>query len=320
MTASSPEGPAGSIKPENDDLVELKNGRLVDVVNGRFFEPGRRLLIQNGRIVAMPGAASEFNADTADFTVDLQGKTVLPGLFNVHCHLQMINPTVLADWKTIKARKRLHDRQVEKNLSDCLKRGITHVRDAFSENLKPNRECRDRITRGEISGPRIIQAVAVGARGGYLTPDLRGMKKVMLGRLGLGGADYDDPETGAVVFPAGASASKVRDAVDRAIDERGADLIKVGESLEQSLLNPQPFVLAMNQLEAITDQARRRGVQSTIHAVSRATFRRALKAGFTSLAHMARDDDFSDEEVRACRAAPSTDRELTLPQFQKKFL
>jgi len=56
----------------------------------------------------------------------------------------------------------------------------------------------------------------------------------------------------------------------------------------------------MKQLQTITDQARRRGVQSTIHSVSVDTFRRAVKAGFSSLAHMARDGELTREDVDAC--------------------
>jgi imidazolonepropionase-like amidohydrolase len=286
--------------PGGNDVVELTNARFADVAGGGFHDSRVSVLIQNGNICAMPGLDDTGDRPKADVSIDLQGKTVIPGLFNVHCHIQMINPTVFSDLKTVKARKAFHDHQVEKNMSDCLARGITHVRDAFTDDLDANRQLQSRIQAGQLPGPRIHQAVVVGARGGYLSPEFRGMKKILLNALGLGTMDYEDKHSGVVAFPKNADDARVRDAVDRAIDERGADLIKVGESLEQSLLNPDPITMSPEQLHAITDQARQRGVQSTIHSVSVDTFRRAVRAGFSSLAHMARDGRLDQEDIDAC--------------------
>jgi len=285
--------------------LELKNGRLIDVVNGRYFDDGLRLILKGGKIAAMPTTEENPDGIQPDHSIDLAGKTVFPGLFNVHCHIQMVNPTLIASLKTIKETKKFHDQQVEKNMADCLACGVTNIRDAFTDDLEANRLLAHRITNGEIPGPRIQQAVVVGPLGGYLSPQPRGLKKALLGMMGVGSFDYERRTSGVVAFPASASVQQVRDAVDRAIDERGADLIKVGESLEESLLNANPTVMTMDQLSAITDQARRRGLQSTIHSVSATTFNRAVRAGFSSLAHMARDAMLLPQDVRACLASGS---------------
>jgi len=304
---------SGNHKIGHDTLVALTNGRFVDVENGCFFTPGTCVMIQGGTIAAVTAPGDEGRADARvagetgiakpDVTFDLQGKTVLPGLFNVHCHVQMVIPTVFADLKTLKARRRYHALQVEKNMAACLERGVTNIRDAFADDLRMNRRLKERIAAGDIPGPRIQQAVLVGPLGGYLTPELKGMKKVLLGLLGLGKIKYEAPHSGAIAFAPDADDRTVRDAVDRAIDERGAELIKVGESMEESLLNANPMTMAVHQLDAIADQARRRGVQSTIHSVSVDTFRRAVKAGFSSLAHMARDGDLTRDDIKACLGA-----------------
>ncbi len=137
-----------------DALVALTNARFADVVNGCFFDPGTRMIVKGGKIVAMPGLEQE-NTIKPDFTFDLQGKTVLPGLFNVHCHIQMINPTLFANIKTLKAKRRFHTQQVEKSMADCIARGITHVRDAFSDDLRLNSRLKEQIDRRDIPGPRI---------------------------------------------------------------------------------------------------------------------------------------------------------------------
>ncbi|MCD4720889.1 MAG: amidohydrolase family protein [Desulfobacula sp.] len=287
-------------QPGTEAVVELTNARVVDVMNGCFFDQKVSVLIKNGKIISMPGLEDETLEIQIDFSIDLQGKTMLPGLFNVHCHIQMINPTLFADFKTLKAKKKYHEQQVEKNMADCMACGITNIRDAYSNDLRPNFQLREHIQNRELPGPRIMQAVVVGARGGYLSPELKGMKKILFGMLGVGTIEYDNFNSGVIAFPFDANQQQVRDAVDRAIDERGADLIKVGESLEESLINPNPITLTMDQMQTITDQARRRGVQSTIHCVSVDTFQRAVTVGFSSLAHMARDGVLSQKDIDAC--------------------
>ena len=132
-------------KPGTEAVVELTNARVVDVLNGCFFDQNVSVLIKNGEIISMPGLENETSEIQTDFFIDLQGKTMLPGLFNVHCHIQMINPTLFSDFKTIKARKKYHDLQVEKNMADCLARGITNIRDAYSDDLRLNLQLRQRI-------------------------------------------------------------------------------------------------------------------------------------------------------------------------------
>jgi len=88
--------------------------------------------------------------------------------------------------------------------------------------------------------------------------------------------------------------------VDRAIDERGAEVIKIGEQKENMTnFKPTSTIMTQIQLNAIADQARKRGLPSTIHQVSIASFRRAVEAGVSSLAHLPRDGVLSQQDVEA---------------------
>ena len=84
-------------EPDNQARVALINGRIVDVTNGRYHDPGTRIILQGAKIASMPGLAGEPAAIKPDFTIDLQGKTVLPGLFNTHCHLVAAGPTMVLE-------------------------------------------------------------------------------------------------------------------------------------------------------------------------------------------------------------------------------
>jgi len=287
-------------KPDNQARVELMNGRIVDVVHGRYHETGTRIIVQGGAIVAMPGRQGEPTAVQADFTIDLQGKTVLPGLFNTHCHLLQFEPTFVPGLSDMRRIKRYKGQQQAKNMAECLAHGVTFVRDAWHPDLNENRALKERISRGELPGPRIVQSVVVGPTGSYM------QEKPSLFLRALGMPHIDDPSkenAGAVAFPIDATEGQVRAAVDIAIDERGADAIKIGDEPNSFLARKPVPVMTLEQLCTVADQARRRGVQSTMHHTTVESFRRGVKAGVSSLAHAPIDGLLTREDVEAFKAS-----------------
>jgi imidazolonepropionase-like amidohydrolase len=61
--------------------------------------------------------------------------------------------------------------------------------------------------------------------------------------------------------------------------------------------------MSIEQLSAVADQARRRGVQSMMHHSSVASFRRGIKAGVSSLEHEPWDGPLTQADVEAFKAA-----------------
>jgi len=116
----------------------------------------------------MPRLAGESGDIAPDFTIDLKGKTVLPGLFNTHCHINVVSTTLLLNLGSLWLGRRYGEQQKAKNMAECLAHGITNIRDTFVEDLRRNKASRERISKGEIRGPRFLQAVAVGPPGSYL--------------------------------------------------------------------------------------------------------------------------------------------------------
>jgi imidazolonepropionase-like amidohydrolase len=286
-------------EPGAQARVELVNGRILDVVNGRYFEAGTRVILQDGKIESMPGLAGEPRVPV-DFTIDLKGKTVLPSLYNTHCHLIQFEPTMIPGLSDMRQIKRYREQQRAKNLADCLAHGITHVRDAWHPDLGKNRALEERISKGEIPGPRILQSVVVGPTGSYM------QEKLSLAMKVSGMPHVDDTSkdyAGAVAFPIDATEGQVRDAVDIAIDERGADVIKIGDETFSFLAQKAVPVMTTEQLCVLADQARRRGVQATMHHSSVASFRRGVKAGVASLAHVPWDARLTQEDVEAFKAS-----------------
>jgi len=177
----------------------------------------------------MPGVGGQPTDIKSDFVIDLKGKTVMPGLFNTHCHTTQAMPTLLPDFKDINLIKSHAEKQIAKNMAECLIHGITNIRDTWAADLRTARAIREKIQRGELAGPRIMQAVAVGPPGGYLTEKYGLILKWMRSKLGVPTLDYESEHSGTVEFPMNATEQEVRDAVNRAVDERGAEVIKKGE-------------------------------------------------------------------------------------------
>jgi len=262
------------------------------VHGGRPFPPGVSLIIQDGKIAAMPGLPGEPPAsEPADLVIDLQGKHVIPGLFNTHSHLQIING--LMD------KGEIRQRQIAKNLAGCLERGVTNIRDTLCWDLRQNRAIRQKVSQGELTGPRIHQAIHVSPLGGTYAPRQSLPGKVLFSMLGLSMLPYDSPDSGAVVFRKDAGLQEVRDAVSRAITERGAEAIKFCDQPEQFVsYKPGASVMTRPQLEAAADQARKLGVPTTIHNVTVEGFRQSLQAGLTSLGHLPIDRELADADLR----------------------
>ncbi len=287
-------------QPDNDAWVELKNGRFVDVINGCYFDPEVSLILVGGKIHAMRGLAGELDDIPPDFIIDLKGKTVMPGLFNTHSHIQLTLPSLLSGMKDLKLNKMYGEQQVAKSMADCLVHGITNVRDAWTEDLLIKRTLKEKIFNSEMPGPRLFQAVLVSPLGGSLAPK-RGLRdRFMFSLAGMPYVDYGNVDSDVVIFSPDASEQEVRDAVNRAVDERGADCIKIYDQREKRLTyKPGATIMTLNQLEALTDQARRRGVLTTMHHTSVESFSRAVQTGVSSIVHLPIDAVLTEADVKA---------------------
>lgn len=289
--------------------VRLYNGRIADVAHGRYLSPDVEIVLHEGRIAAMPGLRGEPASVPVDFSVNLRGRAVVPGLFNAHCHVQMINPALPASLQEMPGallrRNLFRDWQLAHTMAECLTRGITTVRDALTEDLGQLYHLRDAICLGKMPGPRLEQSILVSPVGGSFAPQDRGlMDRLMWRTITLPQIPYDKECSGMVLFAADAGPQEVRDAVDRAIDERGAQSIKIYDQRTRRLTADRPAVfMTLEQLEALVDRARARGVPTQMHHIAAESLRRAAQVGVVSLDHLPGDRLLTDEEVQMLLAA-----------------
>jgi len=291
-----------------DANVEIKNGRFVDLDRGRYHEPEVSVVVRNGKISAMPGVSGETEDIEPDLTIDLGGRAVIPGLINTHTHIQAVMPSFVFSFGLVRLINKHKNACIEKRMADCLAHGVTTIRDAstFETPISTNRTLRERIEKGEIAGPRIFQSIVVSQPDGYLTKKRGVFFKIMMPLLGMGVGGPESPEACSVVFPADATEQQVRDAVDRAIDERGADYIKIAEqSSNTTNYEPDCTFMTQEQMSTLTDQCRKRGVKTTCHQVELASFRRVLEAGVDSIGHLPDDGPLTDDDIESFLASES---------------
>ncbi len=313
--------PPGSV--HCPDSLRLINARFIDVATGAALPASTSITLNGGRIVdiapADTGAQGQSGqAGNVVETVDLGGRSVIPGLMNSHCHLTTSVASLLVTPGGVAAQLKYGEAQRLKTLENCLDRGITYVRDAMSDDLRINRSAHPDIN-GVPVGPRVQQCIVVSQPHAYMSEERSWMARQIGRRLGLGGLPFTSPHSGIVVFDRNAGEAAVRDAVDRAIDERGADSIKIGEqSMSLRSFKNELTFMEPAQFRALVEQAHERGRPTTAHQTSVATFRRVLGefnlgekdhrpgAAMVSMAHLARDGYLSGADVEAFIAADCT--------------
>jgi imidazolonepropionase-like amidohydrolase len=131
--------------------LALVGGRIVDGFGGPVIENGV-VLVAGERIVAV-GARSDIVVPEGVRVVDTNGMTVLPGLCDMHVHLQLLGHGDYARWDEL-----YRDRQQEImaiGARQLLEAGVTCARD-LGGPLDDLVATRRRIAEGEIPGPRLF--------------------------------------------------------------------------------------------------------------------------------------------------------------------
>ena len=147
------------------DTTIIHAGELLAVA-GESTARDQTIVISDGRIIEVRSGfadASEFEGDVT--LIDLRDHFVLPGLMDMHVHLQgELGPNNDSD--NLKMSSQLKQMRSIQFAMRTLLAGFTTVRDAGSSPQEMY-ALRDAINYGWIDGPRIIAAGGVGITGGH---------------------------------------------------------------------------------------------------------------------------------------------------------
>jgi imidazolonepropionase-like amidohydrolase len=143
--------PAG-VGQANKKLA-LVGGMLLD---GYDVPPLHRaaILIEGNRIVKV-GRSGEVAIPPDAQIIDTSGRVMMPGLIDVHVHLQILGHGDYLRWDPWIAKNNLVEKVGEISAKQLLNAGVTSAVD-LGGTLKESLQVRDRINRAEIPGPRML--------------------------------------------------------------------------------------------------------------------------------------------------------------------
>jgi len=252
----------------------LKNLRLIDGT-GAPARAGAALVIEGDTLVHVGplAAADEPNGPDVE-TMDLGGRTVIPGLVEAHIHLSYNNVKIIADldlncppeYSTLKAAR---------NAELALACGYTAARSAGAVH-RIDAALKQAINEGLYPGPRLLTASRdICATGGMADWNPSYLK---LGMEGLA-LIADGPD-------------EVRAAVRRSIKD-GADVVKCyvgGDALlPHTPIGDCTYTLA--EVVALVDESHMRGRMTAAHVRGQRSSRVAAEAGVDCLEHATYADD-----------------------------
>lgn len=253
----------------------------VTIRAARVFD-GERLLrdqvieVEAGRIVSV-------GPRTGPVTHDLGDVTVLPGLIDVHTHV---------DWHfgpdgrygnrpgVPRATPEQRDAAIAANLKATLLAGFTTVQNLGNRS---DASIREAVAAGTLPGPRIITSLGQ-LQPGERTPD------------------------------------QLREAV-RALKADGADVVKTFAS--GSIRTGGQLSTTLEQLTAICSEARAQGLRALVHAHDPASIITAVKAGCHQIEHGAFADDEAIAAMKAADVFFDPNIGLVLQNYienREKFL
>lgn len=142
--------PATSLAAQEASLA-LVGGRVLDGYGGPVIEDG--VVLMAGERVLAVGPRSEVTVPEGVPTVSTEGMTVLPGLCDMHVHLQLLGHGDYRRWDELYGER--NEEIMAVAAGQLLDAGVTCARD-LGGPLEALLETRRRIEAGEIPGPRLF--------------------------------------------------------------------------------------------------------------------------------------------------------------------
>ena len=244
----------------------FRHGRIFDGIGGELLE-GVEVLVEGDRIAEVSDVP--IRSRTAE-VIDLQGRTLMPGLIDAHFHALAASPDLGAVENMPASLLAQHARL---NLEATLRRGFTTVRDAAGADYGLARA----IDAGLVEGPRLFYSGhALTQTGGH--GDFRSYEsEPAICSCGLGARRFSTVADGI---------TEVRRAAREEL-RRGATQIKImGSGGVSSPSDPiGNLQYSEEEIRAIVWEARSWGTYVMAHVYTPEAIRRCLEFGVRSIEH-----------------------------------
>ena len=246
----------------------LHCGAIFDAPRGKLLKE-QTIVVEGNKIIQLQKG---YIQPMGEYTtvIDLKNKTVLPGLIDMHVHIENeYNATSYINQFVDNDADTAYDAALYARRT--LLAGFTTVRDMGGSGV--NVSLRDAIREGKIPGPRIFTAEkAIGTTGGHADPT-NGSRKSLMGDPGPAQGVINSPEDGK-----------------KAVRQRyknGADCIKITAtggvlSVAKNGQNPQ---FTLEEIKSIVSTANDYGMHVAAHAHGDEGMYRAVLGGVTTIEH-----------------------------------
>lgn len=273
-------------KESASKILAITGANVIDMQN-RIIHENYTILCNEGKIIEI-GISSSISIPNDAKIIKLSGEFVIPGLIDTHVHLAApgVDDYKIHSLRTMKKR-------YERNAYLTLKSGVTTIRN-MPGYTNGKREFRDRVDKGEMISPRILECgSALSAPYGYFSlkrfisapPSLVKIISVLYGIQELS-IDVDNSQ-------------EVKDAI-AILKNSGVDFIKtvtpgseyVGAEMREYCIkrkvNPQVIDAGMKfeVLQSIVENAHAQGLKVSAHSINLPDgFKQAIDAGVDSIEH-----------------------------------
>jgi imidazolonepropionase-like amidohydrolase len=243
--------------PKEGGTLVLANARILDGLGA--VRERADVLLASGRVAQIrePGGGAPDGVSV----LDLEGRTLMPGLIDAHAHLYAHNPIRPLLRGEPPRPKELSYLVAANTVRAHLEAGVTTMRDVGSLDLH-GVVLREAVRYGLCPGPRILTC-------GYI-----------VSATSPGGAIYD------AMYRQADGPEEMRKAVREQL-RHGADYVKVMATGARSVLleDPEPAQLTGAEMEALVDEAHRLGKRVAAHAEGLDGARLAIEAGVDTVEH-----------------------------------
>jgi imidazolonepropionase-like amidohydrolase len=269
---------AYSQAPAPDHWIAVRAGRLFDGRSDKL-STNQVVVIKGDRIVEV-GPAEKVKVPADAEVIDLSHATVLPGLIDAHTHVFGNGPDLEA--QILRDSYQYRTLTALANAQKDLMVGFTTLRDLKTLGaMYSDVDLRNAIDRGIVPGPRMqVSTRGIQATGGFL---MNGYS-----------AEVPVPMALQVVDSPWAAREAVREQI-----AHGADWIKLYAayqfhfSSDGKMVVPETFTA--EEVNAIVDEAHKKGHKVSCHAFGGDGLRNCINAGVQSIEHGV---DLDDSEIK----------------------